>query len=669
MRTEPAQKPITPPELYWLAAGITLSILPHAARIPAWIMLLSVTLILWRIANALGHWPLPDRKSRLLQVVQTLMIIAGFAGVYAHYHTLVGREAGTALLVLLTGFKILETQHEREFYLAAFLGFFIIITNFFSSQTIATAITMAFTVLVIMTALVTFNDRDQVLPVPARIKTAGNLLLQALPVMLVLFLLFPRINGPLWGLPDDAYSGRMGIDDEMAPGTISQLIQSDEVAFRVEFAGSRPPQEQLYWRGPVLWYNDGLKWTRERVAYRDPAQVEVSGAPVPYTITLEPTNERWLFALEMPDVPPDNGYFSYDFQLRTREPVNQRIRYDLNSHTDYKLGRADVLELRRALQLPTAFHPKAIALARSWRKVEPDPGAIIERALRMFNEEEFFYTLAPPLLPLDPVDEFLFNTRQGFCEHYAGAFVVLMRAAGIPARVVTGYQGGSYNPVGNYFVVSQRDAHAWAETWLPNRGWVRVDPTSAVAPARVLQGIEDALPEAIIDIPAVFNQSALSRDLWQNLRHTWDAVNNQWNQWVISYGPQRQTQFLQQFGLGGISLQWLSILLLVITGLLFLVIMFWLYQQYRPARDPARQLYDRFCRKLAAIGLRRLPHEGPMDYAARVAGRERNIADSVLDISALYVFVRYGSQRDKLNVLRDRINAFRPRSLLRKTAG
>jgi len=668
MQTESARS-VDTLSLCWLTAGITLAILPHGLRMPVWLLPLTLALVLWRLGGGLKNWPLPDGKYWSLRILQLLIMIGGGMGVYISFHTLAGREAGSALLVLLAGFKILETRHERDFYIAAFLGFFVIVTNFFVSESITTAIYMLLTLLVMFTALITFNDHNQSLNSLTRIKTAGVLLLQAMPVMLVLFLLFPRINGPLWGMPQDAHAGLMGIDDVMEPGSISRLIHSNEVAFRVEFDGTPPENPKLYWRGPVLWYNDGRKWSRERVIGIEPAPLETAGTPVNYTITLEPTSQRWLFMLEMADKAPADSYFVNDYQLLAQEPVNKRIRYELSSYPEYALGKSNAYEIQRALQLPDNFHIRTIALAQSWANEETDAASIVNRALRMFNEQNFYYSLTPPLLTGDNVDDFLFDTRQGFCEHYAGAFVVLMRAAGIPARVIAGYQGISFNPVGNYYIVYQRDAHAWAEVWLDGRGWVRIDPTSAVAPERVQQGIAGALPEAIIDVPAVFGQIQLSRNMWQNLRNTWDAVNNQWNQWVISYGPDRQALLLKKFGMKEINLQLLAVILVIIAAIVFAVITVWLLRQYPPARDPARQLYDYFCRKLARIGIRRMPHEGPLDFAARVARKQGLLADIVNEITSLYVSVRYGSQVTKLAALKKKINAFQPEKILRiKTA-
>ena len=650
--------------LYWLTAGMVMCILPHSRQLPIWIIILSLSLIILRLVISLKTPPLPVQRLSSLRILQTVMVLAGFIGIFVYYHTLVGRDAGTALLVLLAGFKILETFSERDFYIAVFLGFFVIITNFFYTQSIVIALYMIVTVWVMLTALISFNDHHAGIRYSDRIRTAGIMLIQSLPVMAILFLLFPRINGPLWGLPKDAHAGLIGISNEMEPGSISKLIRSNAVAFRVEFEGEIPPHNKLYWRGPVFWYTDGRKWTREPVNYIDTPRITVSGTPIHYTITMEPTNQRWLFALEMPRQAPAAGYISYDYQLQSRKPVQQRIRYELSAYTDYRLDVADSYELRRALQFPLHAHKKAINLARSWRAKTTRPIDVVNLALRMFNEEDFYYTLTPPLLTGDNVDDFLFTTRRGFCEHYAAAFVVLMRAAGIPSRVVTGYQGGIYNPVGNYLIVYQRDAHAWAEVWLDDLGWVRVDPTSAVSPARVEQGIQDALPEDLGDIPGVFNQSLLSRNLWQRLRNTWDAINNQWNQWFISYGPERQSLFLRQFGMEKIDYGLLTLLLLFVTGLLLLLIAWLLFKQQSGTPDPARRIYDRFCRKLAGIGIQHRPYEGPLDFAARVSLKKKALIKQVNLITSLYVQVRYASQTDKLHELEKQVNVFRPKKLL-----
>ena len=653
--------------LVWVVCGLFLCFLPHVLHLPIWISVTTTLFFILKLYLALQH---PQNhsinRSITLNLVSKLIMVGGFIGVYLTYKTLVGRDAGSALLILLAGFKVLETEEERDFYVTTFLGFFIIITNFFYSQSIATAMLMLVTVIVLMASLVAFNDRSGKLSNIECVRNSGKILLQTLPFMLLSFLLFPRIDGPLWGMPKDAHAGQIGISDEMEPGSLNNLISSNAVAFRVEFNGQIPPRKQLYWRGPVLWHDDGRKWTRPAPITRAPGHLNVQGAAVNYTVTMEPTNKKWLFALEMPDTAPANGYIGYDTQFIARSPITQRIQYTVNSYPEYHLGYADKTELQRSLQLPINKHPKTVALGEKWREEIRQPELIVKRALRMFNEENFYYTLKPPLLPGDNTDEFLFNTRQGFCEHYAAAFVTLMRAAGIPARVVTGYLGGTLNPIGNYLVVYQRDAHAWAEVWLKNSGWTQVDPTSVVAPARVEQGIEEALPGELTDVPSVFGSNDISRHVWITLRYTWDSINNQWNQWFISYGPKRQQKFLQFFGFENIDLQWLAFAMMTLIAVFFLLLAYWFGRQPGHTRDPARLYYDKFCSKLGTVGIKRKTYEGPEDFARRIATSRVKLKNASNLITALYISVRYGDDKSKLDELRRSVNTFRPARILRQ---
>jgi transglutaminase-like putative cysteine protease len=286
------------------------------------------------------------------------------------------------------------------------------------------------------------------------------LLLQAIPLMLVLFLLFPRIQGPLWGLPHDAHAGLSGLSDNMSPGSLNSLILSDAVAFRAAFRGRIPEAKALYWRGPVLWDYDGRTWTAPRFVFN--ANELPSGEPtIEYTVTLEPHNKRWLFALEMPTQRPPRAVATRDMQLLSATPVRSRMRYDMSSQLQAAYGAEDGESiLQRALQLPEGYNPRTLDHAKELRRKYRDDRQLVSAVLTDFRNENFVYTLSPPLLGQHAVDEFLFDTRRGFCEHYASAFTVLMRAVGIPARVVTGYQGGQVNPVGDYVLIRQADAHA-----------------------------------------------------------------------------------------------------------------------------------------------------------------------------------------------------------------
>ncbi len=598
----------------------------------------------------------PSFMGRLGRQFIMLVIVVG---VFNTYGTLVGRDAGVALLVLLAGVKLLECQSERDYYIASFIAMFLVLTNFLYSQTILAALHMLLSITVIVTALVNLNDQSHFISTRQRLKIAGSMLLQAVPLLLILFVLFPRIDGPLWGLPKDALSGSTGLDDEMSPGQISQLSLSDKVAFRVEFSDTIPNPSSLYWRGPVLWYSDGVKWVRNKRRIEAPA-VKVRGEPVKYTVTMEATDKNWLFALEMPVTSPDSSFYSHDMQILSRSIVRSRRRYELSSFTDYILPEVDEIGLQNGLQLPQGRHPRARALAESWRDEGKSGREIVNSALSLFNTEAFYYTLKPSLLLEDSVDQFLFDTRQGFCEHYASAFVILMRAAGVPARVVTGYQGGSLNPVGEYLVVRQRDAHAWAEVWLGSEGWVRVDPTAAVAPERIESGIENALPESIIEIPLGIRNNPTALDLWRRMSFRLDALNNRWNQWVLGYNNKRQNLFLNYIGFGEVNWQKMTTVLLLLSALVLFSLCFYLFRTDSRNKDEALVLYNEFCRKLSRCGIKRLPSEGPRDFAQRASTARADLASAIIEVTNLYIESRYAEKHKQLIALKQVIKKFRP---------
>jgi len=649
--------------LYWLGGGLVLATLPHSLRIPFWIMPLFLALCVWKLYLS-SQKQLKEKKFSATNILVFILLVVGITGIYHHFGTLLGRKAGVSLLILLAGFKIFEINHERDFYVGCFLGYFLVVTNFLFTQTIGTAVYMACTVLVMTLSLVMFNDTQGNLSAKASGKIAATLLLQSIPVMLILFFLFPRISGPLWGMPDDAHSGLTGIDDEMSPGSISQLILSNKVAFRADFKNTQPEQSQLYWRGPVLLHTDGTTWSRTKSEYHGATSLQTLTDPVSYTVTLEPHNKEWLYALDMPGQNPvlesKQSWMTSDFQLLTRKPVTRRIRYDITSYPKYRITELYDGELQIALQLPQQQHGKTKALIHKWQNEGLSKDQIIDRALRLFNEDDFYYTLRPPLLENDRVDEFLFETKQGFCEHYASAFAVMMRAAGIPARIVLGYQGGEYNPVGDYVIVHQRNAHAWTEVWRQEQGWTRIDPTAAVSPLRIIEGIESALPNHIFNVPLVFSQNSLTIKIWQRLSFRWDAINNQWNQWIINYGPKRQKEFLGQFGLQDINWSSMIFLIMAFTAVIFLYLTFVLLKNVPRNNDPVKRLYNQFCKKLSRCGIHHDVYEGPVAFASRAASERSDLASQINNITDIYVAIRYGSNENQIPAMQERVRAFSP---------
>ncbi len=663
MQPDRARDNISINSLFWLAGALALSTLPHSLRIPLWIMplfLMLCTLKLYLFSQS----SLKEDKLSVIKIFVFFLMIIGVMGIYQEFGTLLGRDSGVSSLVLLAGFKIFEIKHERDFYISCFLGYFLVVTNFLYTQTIGTAIYMACTVLVMTLSLVLFNDTQGKLPTRASAKISAALLLQSIPVMLILFFLFPRISGPLWGMPQDAYSGITGVDDEMTPGSISQLIQSDKVAFRADFRDTRPEQSKLYWRGPVLLHTDGTTWSRDKPKYHAAKPPEMLSDPVTYAITLEAHNKEWLYALDMPGQHPDleigQSWMTSDFQLITQNPVTLRIRYDLTSYPKYRITKLHEDELKIALQLPKHKHSKTKKLVRQWQNEGLSEDQIIDRALKLFNEDNFYYTFRPPLLENDHVDEFLFETKQGFCEHYANAFTVMMRAAGIPARIVLGYQGGEYNPAGDYFIVRQRNAHAWTEVWRREQGWTRIDPTAAVSPLRIIEGIESALPDDILGVPLIFSKNNFARKVWQRLSHRWDAINNQWNQWVINYGTKKQKEFLGKFGLEDVNWSGMIFLIIAFTTLIILYLVFVLLRTTPQNKDPVKNLYNQFCKKLSRFGIHHEVHEGPVTFAKRAVLERSDLAAQINNITDTYIAIRYGSNKNMMPTLQTQVREFRP---------
>jgi len=636
--------------IYGLIACILLVSAPHAEHLPLWVSAVCSALLAWRAyLNHSGN-PLPARWLLLGITLACVLAIA------INFRTLFGREVGVTLLILLAALKLLELRAVRDVTVIVYLSCFIIITNFFYSQSIPTALFMLLTLLVIMATWV--HMQTGTLALWPRLRIAGILLLQAIPLSLIIFVLFPRVQGPLWGLPQDAYASS-GLSDTMAPGTMSKLSLSDAVAFRVTFNDKVPSRDQLYWRGPVLWDYDGTTWKRGRNATLQRPVLTDASLPVDYTVTLEPHNKPWLFALDMPSklsIPAD---LAPDFQLLSRTPVNARTRYSATSLLSYRANLNEPpQQLQRALTLPRGYNPQAIRLAAEWRTRSDNDISLVRTALGYFSQNGFEYTLEPPLLGLNSVDDFLFSSRKGFCEHYAGSFVFLMRAAGIPARVVTGYQGGEFNELGGYFILRQSDAHAWAEVWLQDSGWVRIDPTSVISPARIQSGLNAALP----DNAALPFLARSQSPFLLNLRFNLDALTNQWNQWVLGYNTERQFAFLTRLGMEDIT--WQKLAMNMLAGVALLVGIFTLVMLRRLTlrqNDAVQNAWLKVCRKLEKAGLPRAPHEGAMDYAARVAASRPELSASIHDLASHYTSLRYGgeSEKDGVTAFRNAVSAFK----------
>jgi protein-glutamine gamma-glutamyltransferase len=632
----PAAHPLVPEmrlvstrDLVWLIGSLLLVILPHTLRAPWWLTLLTLCLYGWRSYYSINRAPLPSRW--LVMGVAAVAML----GVWMEYHTLFGRQPGILLLMLFSGLKLLETRTHRDAAAAAFLAYFLIITNFLYTQSIPTALLMCVALFAITATLIGFSAPNRA--PRANLRTAGLLLAHAAPAALALFLLFPRVQGPLWGLPQDAYAGLTGLSETMAPGNLSSLAQSDAIAFRAEFEGDLPPQPLRYWRGPVMWDFDGRTWRIGPQLLTNFEPLSGGRATYRYAVVLEPHNRNWLFALETAASLPPRARYTADGLLLARAPVRGRMRYDVESVVGPDpAGQEPASRLRRALVLPAGFNPQAVALAAQWRAAARNDDDVLARAIGFLRQGKYAYTLEPPILGPDSVDEFLFATKAGFCEHFTSAFVFLMRAAGVPARVVTGYLGGELNPVDRIITVRQSDAHAWAEVFIGERGWVRVDPTAAAIPGRLESGLSRSVPQT--------QQPLMMRpelEWLRGLRYQWEAAAHKWNVWVLGYNPERQRDLMSYIGMRDADWRSLTATLFTSLGIMTILLLLWsLRRVTRP--DPVQRAWRAFCLKLAARGVERAPSEGPRDYAERAARSLPAARRAILRITTLYIGLRYG---------------------------
>ena len=476
-----------------------------------------------------------------------------------------------------------------------------------------------------------------------------------------MWILFPRFAEPLWHIPDDGHVAGSGLSDSMSPGDIDQLALSDEVAFRVHFTAATPPPQERYWRGPVLHDFDGRTWTRSYSTPRGAPPLLPMGPAYEYTVSMEPNQHRWLFALDYPSrwSLPDAALTS-DYTLMQRDPVSSPLDVTATSYTKVQAQEP----LRQALRgldtqtLPKQY-PRTMKLAQTLRSAHPDDADYVRAVLVLFAQQPFYYTLTPPKLADDSVDGFLFDTRRGFCEHYASAFAILMRAAGIPAHVVTGYQGGTFNRFADYWIVRQSDAHAWDEVWIEGRGWLRVDPTSAIAPERIERGADGALSAS----EPLAGRWEYRIRWFADARLRLDALKQLWRERILFFDQQSQQKLLA----------WLNIpepdgqkLVLLLTAALVLVLI-WLTWTVRREADPAPKdalirAYLRLCAKLAAVGIPRRPHEGAEDYAGRVARERTDLGPTVSALCRQYSMLRYAAAPARTTVTQfiAAVRAFHP---------
>ncbi|MFC4423894.1 transglutaminase TgpA family protein [Cupriavidus pampae] len=638
-------RPLAHQEHGMLMGQLALVLAPQARTLPVSVSLLLVVLLAWRWLLWRQRAPLPSRT--MLAIIAMLVLATSAALVWQAGGSL-GRDLCVALLGAFVILKLLECRALSDATMVTQLSFYLLLTLYLSDQPFWLALySMAIGAWVLRNWLLLHHPE-------ARGRLAiwpllGRMALIGLPWALFLFVLFPRLDHPLWRLPQSEATGRTGITDTMRPGSIGELIRSTDVAFRADMTGDPLPPSALYWRALVLWRYDGQQWRtleQHRLIQAAPTlhdDADDITRPPPagtrdYFVTLEASQQSWLYLLDRGVAlsGTSEARMSSDGEFFARAPIDRPMRYRARSTFSPGTDAAPMLPPRvraMALELP-AGNPRSRALASRWAEQYPDPWQRVQAALRVFAGEAFYYTLSPPPLGSQQVDSFVFDTHRGFCEHYSSSFVFLMRAAGVPARVVTGYQGGEYNTIGRHYIVRQSDAHAWAEVWIDGRGWVRVDPTSAVAPSRVEQGVDAAL--AGDEAGAV---RALRTPGWlRDLRWGLDGMMYTWQRWVLDYDRARQMSLLRQFGMDDRLPQILMIGLAALT--LLGMIPLWLRRQ---RLDPLQAVYARFCRELARRGCERGTAEGPQDFAHRAALALPQAAPALHAFTAEYVRLRYGA--------------------------
>lgn len=640
--------------LVWIIISMFTLVLPHVERIPPWVLLVYFVAALWRFMVYRGRWSFPRWPVKLG------LILAGSAGILLSFSTLVGLEPTVALLLTAFALKLLESAERKDAYVLLFLGYFVVLTEFLFSQDLLIVLLSLLNVVIVTAGLVALHrpgdNRFNLRPM----KQATFMVAQAAPLMLVLFFLFPRI-GPLWTVPLKSQQAKTGMSEFMSPGDVSRLSRSGEVAFRVEFSGEIPQQSQLYWRGLVMsrlqqgtW--SALNFYEAPASERRQTEPERIGEPLRYSVILEPTHQRWLYALRYARSTDSGIMSSSDFRLFKPIVIEDDYLYQVRSWPEAQL-ETSLSEWRRKteLALPGTDNPQARALAAQFAAEAQSPADVVERVLQHFNAEPFVYTLQPPLLPeRDAMDAFLFDTRRGFCEHYASSFVIMMRAAGIPARVVAGYQGGEVNPVNRTVIVHQFDAHAWAEVWLEGEGWVRVDPTAAVAPERIELGLEEALAEEgsfLADSP-LSPLRYRNIDIINSLRLRYDALTYRWQAWVVGFDQDKQFSLLQDF-FGEFTARKFAAVLLGSWALVLVPVgLGLLLRRKTHAVSKLDKYYLAFCEKLGKMGVERESGETPQEFANRAQKALPRLADTIADITGRYASLAYapaGADEAELN--------------------
>ena len=635
--------------LLWLATALLFTVPPMVGALAPWVPALFVTIL------AAKFWMEP-RGIRLRSPVLKVMLAAVTLGaIAASYGSLRGIEPGVSLLVVLMSLKVMESHTAREFQVMVLVGWVLCLCGFIMSQDLSNALSLLTAFALISVALIQFHRGSARGALWPPLRTAGKLIAQALPLIALLFLFFPRVStGFRFPLMDSA-SASAGFSDQLSPGSVTSLANSSEVAFRAEFPDGRlPARAEMYWRGAMMWDGAGFDWKAPGFPVslpREAQRIPDAATSIRQRITIEPHNSRWMFALDWPAQAPAGATLAPGNYLWSFRPIRKTRQYEVVSYGEIADKELRERELVRFLAVPNSISPAVRALAQSWTVPDPNPRAVLKAALEHFQTQGFRYSLAPGAYEENGLDDFLFNRRVGFCEHYAGSFATLMRLAGVPARVVAGYLGGEFNAYGNFFIVRQSDAHAWCEVWLPDVGWQRIDVTSVVAPDRVNLGFQSFLERraATGEERLPMTQSALTGRLkrwpvFSNISLAWDTLNFAWDTRVLSFDAEEQQQFFSAMRLTDST----PLALLMRTAMIALAFIalyaLWMRWSTRAPNDRVRDLYDRFCAKAAQAGAERLPAEGPRDFSSRAAHLMPDDSQRIERITDAYIALRYSAR-------------------------
>ncbi len=633
-------QPIPRNGLVWLLVAQVLVILPHLGHLPVWIIGLWIGCAAWRVQI------FRMRASYPRSWAKALLMVGAALGVYLSRGSLVGLDAGVVLLIAAFILKLVEMRSRRDALVLVFLGFFAVVTSYLFNDSLLAGLYSLAPITALLAAMIGLQQSTMGTHPWPTLRLAGALVLQAVPLMLVLFVLFPRL-GPLWSLPQPGERGVTGLADSMSPGDIAELSRSSALAFRASFDGPIPDRDRLYWRAVTFERFDGRRWSQSSASQQPLAPAWTPrGTPLVYSIVMQPSGRPWLYALDVAQVEAQDVRLMADFHLERPSAVVKPLLYQATSWTDaLREPDAGPATLQRSLQLPAAGNPRSRAWAVQLRRQHQTTDATVQALLRHFNQQPYGYTLRPPPVGADIVDGFLFDTLNGFCIHYAGAMTFVLRAAGIPARVVAGYQGGEINPSGNYLSVRQLDAHAWVEYWEAGRGWVRVDPTFQVAPERIEQGLEEALTGEQDLLEDSLMGLRRYRDIgWLNgLRFGWDSLNYGWQRWVLDYQGDRQLAVLRGL-FGKADAHKLGMLMVGAGALLVTLLALFLLKPWQRHRDAQLRQFQRFERMLVRQGFVRQAGEGARDFAERAATQLPDVAGLVRDFARLYEQARYAGQ-------------------------